>query len=243
MNLRTIAAALVAASGLAQAPPAPSGGETLTYAAQWRLVRAGNARISWSGNGSERSAMLHLETTGVVGALYKLDDQYSVSYNDRFCASSSLMKAIEGKKQREIKVTFHAKPGKAETVERDLLKSNEVVNTREIDVPACVHDTIAALSRLRTMKAEPGQTIQLPISDGRKSAMVRVAVQKRETIGTPAGEFRAIRYEAFLFNDIIYRRKARLFFWLTEDERRIPVKIQIDMPFWIGNVTLELEKA
>ena len=45
-----------------------------------------------------------------------------------------------------------------------------------------------------------------------------------------------------MFNNVIYRRKARLFVWLTDDARRIPVRVEIDMPFYIGNVTLDLEK-
>jgi hypothetical protein len=126
-------------------------------------------------------------------------------------------------------------------VERDLL-NNKVVSTREVDVPACVHDTIGALGRFRLMKLDPGQTIVMPVSDGKKSASVRVEALKRETVSTPAGKFKAVKFEAHMFNDVIYRRKAHLYFWLTDDARRIPVKIEIDMPFFIGNVTLELEK-
>jgi hypothetical protein len=235
----------LAGAGLGQAPAPPAvpkpADESLVYAAQWRLWRAGHARIAWTGSGEKRSASLELETTGFVGSLYKVDDEYSVSYDNRFCASASLMKANEGKKRREITVTFNRKQGKAEFVERDLIR-NDVVSEKEIDVPACVHDTIAALARLRTVKAEPGRSVDFPVSDGKKSAMVRIQALKREKVKTPAGEFQALRYEAHLFNDVIYRRKARLFLWLTDDQRRLPVRFQIDMPFYIGNVTLELEK-
>lgn len=243
MNSRAIAAIVVVGAAVAQAPTIHHGtDEALLYAAEWRLMRAGHARIAWAGNGADRSASLELETTGFVGALYKVDDEYSVSYNDRFCAASSLMKVAEGKKRREITVTFHRKQGKAEFVERDLLKNNEVVSEKEIEIPACVHDTIAALARLRTMKVTPGQELRLPISDGKKAAEVLIQALKTEPVKTPLGRFQATKFEAHVFNNVIYRRKARLFVWLTDDERRLPVKIQIDMPFYIGNVTLELEK-
>jgi hypothetical protein len=216
--------------------------EAFIYGAQWRLMRAGTARIAWSGTGANRAASLELETSGLAGKLYKVDDHYSVTYDDGFCVSSSLMKANEGKKRREITVTFNRTPGKAESIERDLLNNNAVVASREIDVPPCVHDTIAALARLRTLPTEPGKSVDLPISDGKKSARVRIQALKRETIKTPAGVFKAIRHEAHLFNNVIYRRKARLFVWLSDDARRIPIRIEIDMPFYLGNVTLELEK-
>ena len=227
---------------LATQPSLTASDEAFVYGAQWRLMRAGSARIAWSGTGANRAASLQLETSGLAGKLYKVDDHYSVSYNGGFCVSSSLMKANEGKKRREITVTFNRTPGKAESIERDLLNNNAVVSSREIDVPACVHDTIAALARLRTLRTEPGKSVDLPISDGRKSARVRIEALKREKVRTPAGEFNAIRYEAHLFNNVIYRRKARLFVWLTDDARRIPVRVEIDMPFYVGNVMLDLEK-
>jgi hypothetical protein len=42
---------------------------------------------------------------------------------------------------------------------------------------------------------------------------------------------------------VLYRRKGRLFVWISEDERRLPVQIRIQMPFYIGTVTLQLEKV
>ena len=69
-----------------------------------------------------------------------------------------------------------------------------------------------------------------------------IEAQERETIRTPAGVFTTIRHEAMLFNGVIFRRKARLFVWLTDDTRRLPVQIRVQMPFYIGTVTLQLEK-
>jgi hypothetical protein len=61
-------------------------------------------------------------------------------------------------------------------------------------------------------------------------------------VKTPAGQFDTIKYEAFLFNGQLYRRKGRLFVWLTDDDRRLPVQVRVQLPFYIGTVTLQLEK-
>ena len=45
-----------------------------------------------------------------------------------------------------------------------------------------------------------------------------------------------------LFNGVIFRRKARLFVWVTDDARRLPVQIRVQMPLLWGTVTLRLEK-
>ena len=66
--------------------------------------------------------------------------------------------------------------------------------------------------------------------------------QEREEVTTPIGKFKSIRYEVFLFNDVLINKKARLYVWLTDDERRLPVQIRVRMQFLIGTIELKLEK-
>jgi hypothetical protein len=73
--------------------------------------------------------------------------------------------------------------------------------------------------------------------------MARVEAQPREDVRTPAGSFKTIRYEVFLFNNVLYRRPAHLYVWLTDDRRRLPVQIRVRMQFTIGTITLMLEKV
>jgi hypothetical protein len=40
----------------------------------------------------------------------------------------------------------------------------------------------------------------------------------------------------------VYRRKGRLFMWITDDADRIPVQFRLQMGFPVGSITLELEK-
>ena len=81
------------------------------------------------------------------------------------------------------------------------------------------------------------------MSDGRRAAQVKVDVQEREEVTTPTGTFKTIRYEANLLNGVVYPRKGRVFVWVSDDTKRIPVQIRLRMAFPIGTVTLQLEKA
>jgi len=117
-----------------------------------------------------------------------------------------------------------------------------VVNAHEIDIPPCVHDVLGGLYLLRTLNLQPGQTTQVAVSDGKKSVMARVEAQQREEVKTPAGSFKTIRYEAFLFNGVLYRRYGSLHVWLTDDARKLPVQIRVRLQFAIGTITLQLEK-
>jgi hypothetical protein len=129
--------------------------------------------------------------------------------------------------------------GKAKYVERDLVK-NRIADSHEIDIRPCEHDVVGALYSLRTMNIPLGQSVQIPISDGKKVVMGRVEAQQRENVKIEGIEYKTVRYEAHLFNGVLYRRSGRLFVWVTEDDRRLPVQIRVRLPFYIGTVTLQL---
>jgi hypothetical protein len=95
---------------------------------------------------------------------------------------------------------------------------------------------------LRTLNLEPGQSVQVPVSEGKKSVSAKIEAQLREQVKTPTGTYKTIRYEIFLFNEVLYRRPAHLHVWLTDDRRRLPVRVQVRLQFTIGTITLDLEK-
>jgi hypothetical protein len=227
------------------APGALPNREVLHYTVEWRLVTAGKARLVWSATPHHSApgwqANLHLESTGLVSKLFKVNNDYISNLESDLCASGSYLKAEEGKRRKETRVTFDREARKAEYLEKDLEK-NAVVAAHEIEIPLCVHDVLGGLYLLRTMNLQPGQSTQVAVSDGKKSIAARVEAQQREDVKTPAGLYKTIRYEAFLFNNVLYRRYGHLYVWLTDDGRKLPVQIRVRLQFAIGTITLQLEK-
>jgi Protein of unknown function (DUF3108) len=219
--------------------------ETLDYAIEWRLFTAGKAKVELTPTGGAKpglQAKLRLESTGIVSKLFKVEDDYLAALDPNYCAQTLQMTTHEGNRQRETKVTFDPETKKATYLERDLAKNNATVLAQETDIPACVHDVLGGLFYIRTLNLEPGQTAQIPVSDGKKSVMVKVEAQAREEVKTPEGTFKTIRYEIYLFNGVLYKRPAHLSLWVSDDRRRLPVQIRVRMTFTIGTILLQLEK-
>lgn len=185
---------------------------------------------------------MKLDSAGLVSALFKVDDTYTVHYEQSFCASESQMDAKEGKRHRQTTVTYDRNQNRATWVEHDMLDNNKVLRRAQVDIPHCVHDVLGGILALRGSTLEPGQSTLAPMSDGRRSAQVKVDAQEREEVITPAGTFKTIRYEANMMNGVIYQRKGRVFLWISDDARRIPVQIRLRLAFPIGTVTLQLQK-
>jgi hypothetical protein len=214
---------------------------TLQYGVEWRLIRAGLARLTWAPQSPGYQADLHVESAGIVSKLYRVNDDYRAQITSELCVSSIFINAEEGKRRRETKVTFDADAGKASYLERDLVKNSTVLQ-KETETPDCVHEYIGGLNKLRSYKMEPGQSVSIPMSDGKKFANVRVDARERDEIKTALGTFNTMKYEVHMFNDVLVKKKARLYLWLTDDSRQLPVQIQVKLQFLIGTITLQLEK-
>lgn len=230
----------VSPQGRAEEKPKPS--EILQYSIEWRLVRAGTATLSRTPLGTAGwRADLHLESAGLVNKLFRVNDDYNVTFDPAFCASSTYMHAEEGSRRRETSVHFNRETKKSTYVEKDLLK-NTVALQKELDIPVCVQDVVTALQKLRALKLEPGQSVQMPVTDGKRLVSAKIEAQEKETVKTPTGTYQTIRYEANLFNDVLYVRKGRLFLWMTNDDKKLLVQLRVRLSFPVGTISLALEK-
>jgi hypothetical protein len=245
---RHIAAVLIflslnplASAEIKQYPPKPFPyREKLEYSIEWRLITAGMAQIDVEPTGPNWETKLNIESAGMVTRLYRVNDTYRALANNQFCGIHATLDAEEGKRHRFSSLSFDGSKKKVAYEERDLVKNKTTQKT--IDIAPCTHEIVGALSALRMMRVEPGKTVMLPITDGKKMVMARVEAQQKETIEIDKKEFQTIRYEAFLFDNVLYRRKGRLWVWMTDDASRLPVQIRVRLGFPIGNITLTLDK-
>jgi ABC-type sulfate/molybdate transport systems ATPase subunit len=146
----------------------------------------------------------------------------------------------EGSRQRETRVTYD--DHKASYLERDRAKKRRAAGQGHRNPSLRARRGRRTCTFCSTLNLEPGRSVNVAVSDGKKSVVAKVEAQQREDIKTPEGVFHTIRYEAHLFDNVLYKRPAHLNFWLTDDRRRLPVEIRVRMQFAIGTITLLLDK-
>lgn len=219
--------------------PAPSS-LSYTYRVDWGVVNAGDAvfDLKDTGDGNWRID-LNIESIGVVNRLYKVSDKYQVSGDGQFCPASVSLDAIEGKKHQTSQLKFDAHEHTVDFREHDLIRNTDSHNT--LTVPPCTHDIASALASFHDLDLQPGKDAFLSITDGKKVASVKVQAQAREQLHIADKTFPVVRYEAFLFNNVLYKHKGRLFIWVTDDAHRLPIQMRLQLGFPIGNIQLELE--
>ena len=217
--------------------------EALTYDVEWRLINAGKAHLTWiqrPGEVKGYEIKLHLESLGLVSRLFRVSDDYTATLNPDLCAVSTFMTAHEGSRNRESRVTYGYR--KAAYLERDLNK-NSLVLSKEVETPVCVHDLIGGLYALRAQDVEPGHSVQIPVSNGKRTASLKVDALRRETLKVGGTEYKTIQYEVNAFNNVLYARPGHMSVWLTDDKRRLLVQLQIRLQFTVGTITFRLNRA
>jgi hypothetical protein len=216
--------------------------EALVYRVGWRMITAGSASLRLTPPAQERWQLnLDLGSAGFVNQLYHVSDHYRLSTNGKFCAQSVDLDAQEGKRHSITTMVFDNEKHKLSEINKDLIAN--ATHKVELDIPDCTFDIIGALMALRAAPLEPGMKLMLAVTDGKKIASVRVEGLARERLSLNGKSYKTVRYETFVFNNVLYRRKGRLLVWLTDDAQRLPVQMRFVLGFPLGDVTLELEKV
>jgi hypothetical protein len=99
-------------------------------------------------------------------------------------------------------------------------------------VPASIQDILSSLFYIRSQKLVPGRDIVLDVNTKTNWPLI-VRVLKREKIRTPSGTWRTVVVEPGLRKrEGIFVQKGRnLRVWLTDDEKKIPVRMSVQLFF------------
>jgi hypothetical protein len=100
---------------------------------------------------------------------------------------------------------------------------------------------MSAFYLVRTLPLKVGETSRFSAVSGKKRYELKVIVHGRETIKSVLGEVPCIKVEPVLDGDGIFVSKGRIFIWLTDDERRIPVLMECEIA--LGSIKAKLLEA
>lgn len=144
----------------------------------------------------------------------------------------------EGNYQRDFEAIFDQQNLKAKTYtgEKEPKKFEG-----EFDIPLYTQDAMSAFYFSRTLdfdKMKEGDKITLQNFYKDKTYPLDVKFLGRETIEVPAGEFRCIKLEPLVQEGGLFKSEGSIIVWLTDDERRMPVKVKTQVI--IGSIDADL---
>jgi hypothetical protein len=142
------------------------------------------------------------------------------------------MKIHEGKTRRDKEITFdHAK--------RTALYVDHLNGEKKsFDIEKDTLDTLSSFYYLRSMPLVIGKSVFVTVFDGKRLWNTEIRVLRKEKIKTSFGRFDTIVVQPLMKAEGIFDKRGDMFIWLTDDARRLPVKMKTKVP--VGSITATL---
>ena len=103
-------------------------------------------------------------------------------------------------------------------------------------------DELAFIYYLRTLNLQPDSLYSFDRHYDKRRAPNTVRIVGHERVTTSAGEFSTTQYEVTMSDSRDLQKRDVLTFWISDDHRRLPVRIESTMPV-LGKTMMTLESV
>ena len=222
-------------------------GERLEYELCWGFITAGYATLEVKPRKDGKTEFLSFATANkTVNKFYPVHDTVYTLVRNKGLMTDVFRKSLhEGSFHNKSLIRFDREAKKAvlsDTVFKDPVK-HKVKRSADtsVTIDGMEHSIMSAFYLVRTMPLTVGDTSRFSAVSGKKRYELKVIVHGRETIETDLGTFKTVKVEPVLDGDGIFNSKGRIFIWMTDDDKRIPVLMQCEIA--LGSIKAKLIKA
>lgn len=254
--LRAIAPAallILPLAAAAQRPPAPAGrserpvpfapGEVLTYDVSWSsFLTAGTATVTVKEKKPSYGSVAYYvvaegRPTPLLSKLYNLyykADTLLDAYT--LLPQRGSVYSEEGGRTRMKVTTFNHTARKAV-----FEMQTSTTMKRDLALPAYAQDALSAIYVLRAVPLASGGRMTMPVADNGKTFKVQMAIGAVERVRTGIGSVDALKITPTILNEQGKPEGRAMNLWMTNDARRLPVKLQAELA--VGSFLLTLKSA
>lgn len=220
-----------------QAAAAPKVPEKLVYELSWTGITVGTASQEITEEGPTRKIVSTARSNDWLSTFFPVEDRIESSYDRNRAPFPGLarhyrLKTREGSRLRDREIFFEQERGIARY--RDNLKGDKV----DIPIPTDTIDVYGSFYYIRYLPLEVGKSPTVNILDSKRQRRIAVRVLRKERIKTVFGEVDTIVIQPMVASEGVFEGKGTVHIWLTDDERRIPVRARTKVT--VGSVTATL---
>jgi len=220
-----------------QAVAEPKVPEKLVYELSWTGISVGTASQEITEDGTTRKIVSTARSNDWLSTFFPVEDRIESSYDSNRAQFPGLarhyrLKTREGSRRRDREIFFEQERGVARY--RDNLKGDKA----DIPIPADTIDVYGSFYYIRYLPLEVGKSPTVNILDSKRQRRIAVRVLRKERIKTVLGEVNTIVIQPLVASEGVFEGKGTVHIWLTDDERRIPVRARTKVT--VGSVTATL---
>jgi len=100
-----------------------------------------------------------------------------------------------------------------------------------MEIPDNTQDILSAFYYVRNKDLAVGDSIFVNVTVDGRNTVTKIVVLKTETIKTIFGKIECLVIEPFMETEAVFKQSGRIQIWLTNDDRKIPVKMVSKVSF------------
>lgn len=211
-------------------------GEKLTYDVGYKFIRAGEGTFEimpkpYYFKGREAyDVRFQVRSLESLEWIYKVRDQYRTILDVGGIFPWKFYQRIrEGKYKRDFEAEF-------DQINHKAITKKKTYNTAEY-----VHDIVSAFYYIRTLdlnKIPKDSILSLQNFWDDSTYTLAVKIHGKETVKVKAGTFNCLIIEPLISEGGLFMSEGKILIWLSDDERKIPVKVATKI--LIGSIDAEL---
>ncbi|HEY6837393.1 MAG TPA: DUF3108 domain-containing protein [Geobacteraceae bacterium] len=211
--------------------------ECLVYDLSWTGIDVGRATQEVSADGRTRRVVATFHSNAWLSLFLPVDDRIESSYDVVGAPFPGItrtyrMRLSEGRYQRDREIIFAPEKGRARYHDR---LTGEVA---DVVIPPPTYDIYGSFYFVRHLPLEVGKSVFVNVLDGKEARRVEVQVLRREKLRTIFGRVETIVVRPLVAREGVFEVKKGVTIWLTNDSRRIPVRVETKVT--VGSVTASL---
>ncbi|MFH1352978.1 MAG: DUF3108 domain-containing protein [bacterium] len=202
--------------------------EEIVYNIRWSFINCGQSSLT-----IERISTSCFKITSLAKSYPFFDHFYKV--RDRVEAWWDI------KQMRSLRFEKHMREGKRAVDDLIEIDTAQNIAKRERETWAVTPhalDVLSSLYYIRLKNLTPGSSLVVDVYTKKKLWPLNVKVIRREKISVRDREYKTILVEPEMREEGIFKAKGRIWVWLTDDEKKIPVQMKSKIP--IGSIIAEM---
>lgn len=226
-------------------------GETLTYEGKFSKIIRGIAvadlsfKVMNAPNNKDYLVKAEAKSKGTLLKLFRfsfLQQIDSTIEKEEFRALKTVKRDVQKERVRDSEALFDYAAKRVTYVETDPKDTMRPPRNIASTIEDKTHDMISGIYSLRLLPLAVGKKFELAVSDSGLVYKVPLRVTAREQQKTVLGKVWCFRIEPEIFGENrLIEQKGSMIIWITDDEKRIPVRSQLNTE--IGKVEVKLKKV
>ena len=162
---------------------------------------------------------------------------------EKFCSLQMTKKLREGKRQRDVFLTFDSRSRKSHYEAFDVSKSPKIqLKNEELnDVPECVQDILSAIYFARLQELKPELQFPITIGDDGRIKEIQIKVLKTEPVDVLGRKNAALKLEAKSVFGGLFKENGTFYVWVSDDAYKVPLKFEAKIK--LGKVSGSLKQV